>query len=87
MAKKMVEERSWEEFRNVGLLWWINTMLHMFGWAIVVILEDDKKTISKVYPARVRFRGFSDEANTDGYIKVTEHLQQNIYDLVEEAKG
>ena len=30
----MIERKSWEEFRNAGLLWWINMILHTFGWAI-----------------------------------------------------
>ena len=37
----MVDKRDWSEFRNSGLLWWINTMLHTFGWAIV--FEFDKR--------------------------------------------
>lgn len=32
-------------------------ILHTFGWAITVEIEDDG-TISDAYPARVRFRGF-----------------------------
>ncbi|WP_207733339.1 hypothetical protein [[Clostridium] symbiosum] len=36
----MIERKSWEEFRNAGLLWWINMILHTFGWAITVDLKD-----------------------------------------------
>ena len=53
----MVTEKSWEEFRDSGLLWFINTILHAFGWAIVV--EMDKGEIIRCYPARVKFRVFS----------------------------
>lgn len=35
-SKNMVVEKSWDEFRNSGLLWWINMILHTFGWAIEV---------------------------------------------------
>lgn len=35
-SKNMVVEKSWDEFRNSGLLWWINMILHTFGWAIAV---------------------------------------------------
>lgn len=49
----MIERKSWEEFRNAGLLWWINMILHTFGWAITVELKDGK--IIDCYPARVKF--------------------------------
>ena len=57
-------KKSWEEFRATGLLWFINTILHMFGWAIVVNIEHGE--IIDVYPARVEFRGFSESTNTKG---------------------
>mgnify|MGYP001248608352 CR=1 FL=1 len=79
----MVNEKTWDEFRSSGLLWFINTILHMFGWAIVVDVEDGK--VIRAFPARVRFRGFSSEINDDGYIKVTKFLKDNIDDLVDET--
>ena len=42
MVELMINRKSWEEFRNSGLLWWINKTLHMFGWAIVVNIENEK---------------------------------------------
>lgn len=80
----MVTEKTWGEFRESGLLWFLNSTLHMFGWAIVLEFEDDE--FIRAYPARVKFRGFSEEANSNGYIKVSEHLKENIDELVEEAK-
>lgn len=68
----MVDRRSWEEFKSKKLLWWINRILHTFGWAIVVIQEADG-TISDVYPAKVTFRGFpeaSEEAGFKGIAKL-----------------
>ena len=78
----MVEEKSWCEFRRSGLLWFINQTLHLFGWAIVLELENDE--ITRAYPARVKFRGFSEDNNTEGYIKVTEYLKRNIDELRDE---
>lgn len=78
----MVEEKSWYEFRRSGLLWFINQTLHLFGWAIVLELENDE--ITRAYPARVKFRGFSEDNNTEGYIKVTEYLKRNIDELRDE---
>ena len=79
----MIEKKSWAEFRETGLFWWMNMILHTFGWAIVV--EIDEGEIINVYPARVKFRGFDEESNTDGYIKVSNYLKENIGQLAEEA--
>ena len=45
----MVDRKTWKEFRESGLLWFINTILHMFGWAIVVDvdMEDNNIKLSK----------------------------------------
>ena len=45
----MVKKKTWQEFRKTGLLWFINTILHAFGWAIVV--EVEKEEITGAYPA------------------------------------
>lgn len=79
-----VAEKSWEEFRDNGLLWWINLISHMFGWAIVCEIEN--RTVKRVYPARVGHRGFGEKQNSEGYIKVSEYLRENIKELAEEAK-
>lgn len=82
----MVEKKEWKEFREAGLLWFINTILHMFGWAIVVEIEEKSGDITDCYPARVKFRGFDEKSNTTGYIKVSEYLKENIDTLLEESK-
>jgi hypothetical protein len=82
----MVDKKTWKEFRDSGMLWWINMILHTFGWAIVVDIEDDDK-ISNCYPARVKFRGFSEKNNTEGYIRVSNYLVDNMSDLKEEAES
>ena len=78
----MKERKTWEEFAKSGLLWFINTSLHVFGWAIVI--DRDKQTghIVDVYPAKVGWRGFTTESNTRGYERVTQHLHENIHELV-----
>ena len=83
----MVERKSWKEFRENGLLWFINSILHMFGWAIIVVIDKDTNEIKEVFPARVKFRGFSEECNTEGYAKVTNFLKGNIDELYGEACG
>lgn len=81
-----VTKKTWEEFRSNGLLWFINTILHLFGWAIVIDFSENGKEIIDVYPARVSYRGFSEEINTYGYNKVTQYLKDNIEDLAKESE-
>jgi hypothetical protein len=80
----MVVKKTWKEFREAGLLWWINTILHMFGWAIVYEIDEDK--ITDVYPARVKFRGFGEEDVEKGYKKVSKYLLDNIAELEKETQ-
>ena len=82
--KSMVTRKSWEEFRQNGLLWFTNLILHMFGWSIVVKQDNNIKV--DVYPARVKYRGFSEKTNTEGYKKVSKYLQENINELVKESE-
>lgn len=81
----MINKKSWKEFRNSGLLWWINMILHTFGWAIVVKMEEDK--VVDVYPARVKYRGFGEKNNTEGYIKVSKYIKENADELLEESEN
>lgn len=80
----MVDRRGIEEFRNTGLLLIINQLLHIFGWAIVISYNE--RGIPKMYPARVKFRGFSNEVVADAYLKVTEYMRDNSENLLKEVK-
>lgn len=80
----MIKKKTWEDFRNCGMLWWINRILHIFGWAIVYKTENEKTV--EVYPARVKFRGFSEKDETEGFIKVSKYLKENIGDIEKEAR-
>lgn len=81
----MVKRQSWEYFRATGMLWWANRILHVFGWAIVLVQEQDGK-ITGAYPARVRFRGFDGESESYGFRKVTKFMQANADTLRDEAE-
>ena len=81
----IIVEKSWKEFRDSGFLWWVNMILHTFGWAITVEMEDDK--VIDAYPARVKFRGFGEKNNTEGYIKVSQYMKENVSELLEEAEN
>ena len=81
----MIDKKTWEEFRKSGQLWFVNTILHVFGWAIVVDI-DDNGNVKECYPARVKFRGFDVDTNTNGYIALSEYLKQNIDEILKESK-
>ena len=80
----MVNERTWEEFRSSGMLWFINTILHAFGWAIVCSY-DENGDLKSAFPTRVKFRGFSEDINTEGYKKVAKYMHDNASDILDEA--
>lgn len=82
----MVENKTWEEFRNTGLLWYINTMLHVFGWAIALHVDEQTNEVVGGTPSRVKHRGFSEKVGSDNRIKISEYLKNNINDLCKEAK-
>jgi hypothetical protein len=81
----MIDQRTWREFQEAGLLWWINRILHTFGWAIVFLVEDNGD-ISDVYPARVKFRGFCEKDEEAGFVALTKRIAADIPELLEEAK-
>lgn len=81
----MVNKRSWKEFKDSGLLWFMNMILHTFGWAVTLEINDDDE-ITDVYPARVKYRGFSEQINTDGYKKVAKYLAKNHEEILKESE-
>jgi len=80
----MIDRKTWEEFRETRFLQFVNTLLHVFGWAIVLDIENG--VVIDAYPARVKFRGF-DEKNTDEmYVKLSEYMAKNGEELLNEIK-
>lgn len=83
----MVTKKEWSEFRESGLLLFINSILHVFGWAICFDIDKDTNEVKSVYPARVKFRGFDNDSVIESHIKIAEYLKQNIEELEKEAKS
>lgn len=81
MAKKDILK----EFRESGMLWFINTILHVFGWAIFISLGEDGE-VAEMYPARTAYRGFESESNDRGYQRVSRFMLENAARLVAEAE-
>jgi hypothetical protein len=80
-----LEHRTWSEFADAGLLWWVNHILHLFGWALVYECEKDTGVITNVYPARCRFRGFAPADEDAGFKKVSTFLKEHADELVEDC--
>lgn len=84
--KKVFHHReSWQNFRDTGLFWFINTILHVFGWVLVVIENQESGELMDAYPARTICRGFPDADNTEGYQKVNKWMAENGEELLKEA--
>ena len=60
-------------------------ILHTFGWAICLNIDENSNVID-AFPARVKFRGFDEKHNTEGYIKVSDYLKENIEEIAQESK-
>lgn len=91
MLEKTVNPRSWDEFRKTGLFMFVNTILHAFGWALVVEVDNYKELgedapVSKCYPARVKFRGFGEEDQTQMHERIADYLADISKDFPEEIK-
>lgn len=80
----MTEKKTWKEFRDAGMLWWANSLLHMMGWAIAIDIDDKGEMIGAV-PMRVKYRGFNPESNDAGYQKVSQYMADNAEQLRKEA--
>lgn len=80
----MINRISWKEFKDSGMLWWINMILHTFGLAIV--FDMDGEEVKDIYPARVKYRGFEEKSNAKGYVKVSKYMNKNAGILLEESK-
>ncbi len=73
----MIEKRTWEEFIETGFIWWINMILHTFGWEITIEL-DEKGNVTDAYPSKVTRPWFEGENKSIRCIKVSPHTKENV---------
>lgn len=85
-AKPAYSDATWYDFRQSGLLLFVNLFLHIFGWCIVCRV-DESGNINKVYPARTCYRGFSEGSISSAYIKLSEFISKNHKRLLDEARS
>jgi hypothetical protein len=84
--EKIQERRTWDDLRASGLLFYINTILHFIGWAIVVEVDTETKLVTNCYPARVKYRGFDEQSQDEEHAKVAEYLANTAPNFPEEIK-
>lgn len=75
-------EKSWDDFRKTGLFLLTNQFLHIFGWALTCERNNGHE---RVYPARVRYRGFAEDSQTRAYEKVQKYMVENAKTIYDES--
>jgi hypothetical protein len=84
---KFIKEATWREFQDSGLLWFVNRMIHLFGWSIVFEYEDETSEVpTRVYPAKNSCRGFDYETEDKGFANLTEHMKNNVDAWLKDVK-
>ena len=74
-GENMIKRISWEQFRQSGMLWWVNRILHTFGLVIVVEVNEDGKVL-EAYPAECDYQGFGMEDEIEGFAKVSQYMKK-----------
>ena len=72
-----VKTISGKEFKESGMLWFVNSILHTFGMALTWNPETDV-----IEPAITKFRGFKEKYNDQGYRALTEYMKDNAMSLM-----
>ncbi len=80
-----VEHRTWSEFGSTGLLWAANSILHWFGWVLVMDVNEAGDVLD-CFPARTGWRGFSEAANEQGITKLTRWMRSAVPALITEVE-
>lgn len=83
-AERPAVARTWAEFREAGMLWWVNRLLHVFGWAILVEVDEETGEVD-VHPMRALWRGFPSESEARGFERVTKWMRDHAEQLQREV--
>jgi hypothetical protein len=82
-SKNKTISDKWNDFRQTGLLVFVNMFLHIFGWAITLKIDTDTKEILEVYPQRVKYKGYDVETIDEAYKKVKSFFEAQNSEYVE----
>ena len=83
MRNGNIEEKSWNEFRDNGFLWFINRILHTFGW--VIVLKSNENGDLYAFPARTKYRGFDPVLELKGFKRFSKILKNSTGEIYEET--
>ena len=81
----MLVEKSWDEFRETGLVVLINKILHVFGWTMTFDINDDGNVL-RAYPSRTKFRGFSKQTSDESYKRISKYMVENAETLLKDCE-
>ena len=70
-------KEQWQLFRDAGLLWFVNNLLHIFGWCIF-ILEDGSAVPEQISS----FTGFPRESELRNKRKMAVDMRENAQNLI-----
>ncbi len=76
-----------KEFQASGLLWFVNSIIQLFGWCLFVSVDKDTGEITEFFPERTKYRGFPEQSNTNGYIKLSKYMKENADKLLQDAES
>lgn len=80
----MIDKKSWKEFRDSKMMWVANRALQLFGWSIVCEFKGGE--IVSVFPARVKYRGFDEKTDSEGFVGVSKFMEENAKMLKQESE-
>ena len=82
--ENVLRSAEWNTFREAGMLWLVNRLLHVFGWTITVSMNDETGAVVGVYPERVKYCGFARDREELGYERVTKYMAEHAAELLAE---
>ena len=74
-----------ETFVNTGLVWFLNQLLHAFGFALAYHQDSATGTYSDFYVCRTIFRGHVEGIGDKGYERVARYLKDHAAELYTEG--
>lgn len=81
-----IKEKTWDEFREAGMLWVANRVLQLFGWTILCDTDENNK-VTGVRCIRTKEVGFDLEFERAYFKKVAKYMRDNsteIFDNLED---
>ena len=68
--------KLFDEFRETGLLMFVNIFLQIFRWSIVIEYNPIDNSY-KMYPKKVNFAGFTEESQDRNFEKIWKYMKNN----------